>query len=492
MYLTMLFKPDFWKLLVVCLKMLFRKSTRKRFLCLVAAFLFTLGFNTHNYINKFQEAEISKAKVLEEKAFKAFFMRFRTKTDYLKFQKQQAPDLGGQGARPLKTAFIYQNNLFIPFRSNLPANLDRVNPDTEGLALLYDLFGLEAGVADFLLDKNPSAYTFRARNRYFDHNGSNLDLDIILARHTALKGDLTDAATLLRGNLTGKRLSAFNDLAWRITNNISRVTPLESWVANPFFSRVALIVPLNFFHIFTNMANDITTDILDYAESVRAVKNAIIEVEKVYLQVPERYANSLLYGDIDLYPRYIPLYVPQLLTVRWHWLLYEDIAINTAFMEKLDRLHYKGNYLFSYEKTLSIKERVKKINADIFANHIDFYMTDLSMGIVFPFMISLFAFIHLKTELAFLLMFKNRVRELLVVFWMLPLGLMLFVKCGLVGVYLVHQFSGSLSSTATGTMMVPMAVSFILAAVIFFPINRWCFSQFTGEQLSLSILHKGR
>ncbi len=488
----MFFKPDFWKLLVVCLKMLFRKSTRKRFLCLVAAFLFTMGFNTHSYIKKFQEAEISKLQVLEEKAFKVFFLRFRTRSDYLRYQKRQVPGFARLEATPLSKAFIYQNNLFIQFRENLPAEPSLSNPDADGLALLYRLFDLKAVAADFQITADPAAYTCMVRNNYIDHNGSDLDLDIILARHTALKGDLTDAADLIRGNLTGKRLAVFNDLTWRITNNISRQPLPEGQVVNPFYSRVALIVPLNLFHIFTNMASDITTDILDYAESVRAAENATTEIEKTYLKTPERYRAAMLYGDIDLYPRYTPLYVPNLMTSRWHWMLYEDIALNNTFLEKIDRLHFKGNYLFSYEKTLSIKERVNKINADILENHIDFYMTDLSMGIVFPFMISLFAFIHLKTELAFLLMFKNRIRELLVVFWILPLGLILLVKSGLVGLTLAHQLSGGVPAPAAGVMLLPMAVSFILAAIVFFPINRWCFSQFTGEQLSLAVLHKGR
>lgn len=492
MYLTMLFKPDFWKLLVVCLKMLFRKSTRKRFLCLVAAFLFTMGFNTHSYIKKFQESEISKHQILEERAFKVFFLRFRTKTDYLRFQKREASGLARLGAVPLKTAFIYQNNLFIPFQATRPPETAKPNPDVSGLALLYDLFSVDSVAADFRVAKDASAYTCKIRNNYSDHNGSDLDLDIVLARHTALKGDLADAADLLRGTLTGKRLAVYNDLVWRITNNISRLTPPENQMVNPFFSRVALIVPLNLFHIFSNMANDITTDILDYAESVRAAESATLEVEKAYLQVPEEYAETLLYGNIDLYPRYTPLYIPDLLTTHWHWLLYEDIAHSSTFMEKLDRLHFKGNYLFSYEKSLSIKERVKKTNGDILSNHINFYMTDLSMGIVFPFMISLFAFIHLKTELAFLLMFKNRIRELLVVFWMLPLGLILLLKSGLAGFYLAHSFSGGLAAPDVGTMLLPMAVSFTLSAIIFFPINRWCFSQFTSEQLSLSALHKER
>jgi len=490
LYLTRLFKADFWNLLVVCLKMLFRKSTRRRFLCLVAAFLFIMGFNTHSYIKKFQDAEIRKLQTLEEKAFNVFFLRFRTKSDYLRFDQRQAPELARMDAAPLKMAFIYQNNLFIQYRGDQPP--PPATADLPGLALLYELFDLETAAAEFRMAGDPADYTIKVRNHYIDHNGADLDLDIVLARHTALKGDLADAADLIRGNLSGKRLAVFNDLTWRVANNISRDNPVADRAVNPFFSRVALIVPLNLFHIFDNMAKDVTMDIIDYAESVRAMADATLEVEASYLQVPGVYADKLLYGDIDLYPRYVPVYAPRLLAARWHWMLYEDIGLNQAFLEKLDRLHFKGNYLFSYEKTLSLKERVRKINADILANHVDFYMTDLSMGIVFPFMISLFAFIHLKTELAFLLMFKNRIRELLLIFWALPLGLILFVKAGLAGFYLVHHFNGALTTAAAGVMLLPMTVAFIFTAIIFFPINRWCFSQFTGEQLNLSVLHKGR
>lgn len=490
MYLTMLFKPDFWKLLVVCLKMLFRKSTRKRFLCLVAAFLFIMGFNTHSYIKKFQDAEIRKLQTLEEKAFDVFFLRFRTKSDYLKFRQHQVPELARLEAVPLNMAFIYQNNLFIEYQAGKPTAT--VSKELEGLSLLYGLFDLETAAANFKLPAEPADYTVKVRNRYIDHNGGDLDLDIVLARHTALKGDLADAADLIRGNLSGKRLAVFNDLSWQIANSIARDTPVADRAVNPFFSRVALIVPLNLFHIFANMAKDVTMDIIDYAETVRAAASATLEVEAIYLQVPDSYRGSLLYGDIDLYPRYVPVYAPRLLSSRWHWMLYEDIGLNQAFLENLDRLHFKGNYLFSYEKTLSLKERVKKINTDIRDNHVDFYMTDLSMGIVFPFMISLFAFIHLKTELAFLLMFKNRIRELLLVFWVLPLGLILFVKCCLAAFYFAHHLNGALTTGAAGVMLLPMTVAFIFSAIIFFPINRWCFSQFTGEQLNLSVLHKGR
>ena len=208
----MLFKPGFWKLLVVCLKMLFRKSTRKRFLCLVAAFLFTLGFNTHSYIKKFQGAETRKLQVLEEKAFKVFFLRFRTRGDYQRFSAREARTLAPLGAAALKRAFVYQNNLFIQFTAAALPEKATASPDAQGLALLYSLFDLKAAAAAFRVPGDPDGYTQTIRNGYLDHNGGDLDLDIILARHTALKGDLTDAADLLRGNLTGKRLAVFNDL----------------------------------------------------------------------------------------------------------------------------------------------------------------------------------------------------------------------------------------------------------------------------------------
>ncbi len=492
MYLTLLFKHDFWKLLAVCLKMLFRKSTRKRFVCLVAAFLFTLGFNTHGYIKKFQDSESSKQKILAEKAFNVFFLRFRSKADGLRFYNRHAQALSRLNAVPLKMAFIYQNNLYVQFQRPLKPDAEQTDPEMQGLALLYDLFGIERAALAFLVENNPDAYTVKVKNNYIDHNGRGLDLDIVLARNITLKGDLADAANLIRGNLSGKRLAVFNDLTWRITNNIQRVPLAKTHAVNPFFSRVALIVPLNLFPLFKNMANDNTTDVLDYAESIRALENAVLEIEKTYLQPPPGYWATRQHSRIELYPRYIPLYVPDLLSTRWHWMLYEDIALNEAFIEKLGRLHFKGNYMFSFEKTLSIKERADKINADLYTNHINFYITDLSMGIVFPFMISLFAFIHLKSELAFLLMFKNRVRELLMIFWLLPLGLMLLVKGGLAYLYAAGPLAAGMATSAAMTMGLPMVVSFIVAAIVFFPINRWCFSQLTGENLNLAMLHKGR
>ena len=488
----MLFSQDFWKLLVVSLKMLFRKSTRKRFICLVAAFLFTMGFNTCSYIRKFHDSETRKQAVLAEKAFKLFFLRARTQKGYARFAARHREYLARLGARIVNRAFIYQNNLFIHFYSDHEPADSRAKADRKSIDLLYSVFGIQRFAKRFWVEYDPDGYTAIIRNRYVDHNGIGLEGDIISARHLALKGDLTDAADLIRGNMAGKRLAVFNDLTRRITDTIERVPPGESREPNPYLSRVELIIPMNLLHLFTNMRDDNTTDIIDFAESVRVGKDGTLETEKTYLKIPEAYRSGMMYGDIDLYPRYIPLYVPEILTARWNWLLYEDIDINADFMRYIEKLHFNGHYLFSYEKSHIIKDKVRKINADIFSNHIDFYLTDLSMGIAFPFMISLFAFIHLKTEFAFLLMFKNRIRELLAIFWLLPLLLMLFVKGGMAAAYLIRPVLGGCGPPVTWPMMIPMAVSFMVVSIAFYPINKWCFSQFTGDNLNLSTLHKGK
>ena len=132
---------------------------------------------------------------------------------------------------------------------------------------------------------------------------------------------------------------------------------------------------------------------------------------------------------------------------------------------------------------------VKKINADIRSNMFHFYLIDFSVGVAFPFMISLFAFIHLKSEISFLFMFKNRIRALLIIFWLLPIVLILLVKTGLLLSYLFYASQQGFNVGAT--MSLPLAVSFLLASTAFYPINRWCFIQFTSNRLNLHALHKG-
>ena len=484
--------PDFWRLMVVCLKMLFRKSTRKRFICLVAVFIFTMGVNTCSYIRKFHDSETRKTAVLEEKAFKIFFLRQRTPHDYARFIDAHRKNLERLDATVVRWAFLYQNNLYIHVFSDLDKDILRPFPDRDAVDLFYQVFGLEQTARRYLSAGAAHAHATGFRNRYVDYNGIGLDRETVSGRQLALKGDLTDAADLIRGNLSGGRMSVFNDLARRVTGTLQRTAADDNRGPNAYLSRVGLIVPMNLLHLFRNLRDDNTTDIVDFKGSVRETGDSVLETDSVYLQVPAAYRSTQMYGDVALYPRYIALYAPNLLGVRWNWLLYEDIRINTGFMDAIERLHFRGHYLFSYEKAQMIRNRTQTINHDMRADHFDFYLTDLSIGIAFPFMISLFSFIHLKTEMAFLLMFKNRIRELLAIFWLLPLLLMLLVKGGAAAVYLMSPMVGFCRSPVTWQILLPMTVSYLVVSAVFYPMNRWCFSQFTGGNLTLSALHKGR
>jgi len=486
----MLFRKDFRKLLVVCLKMLFRKSTRKRFVCLVIAFLFMMGFNTCSYVKKFHTAETLKKQILDEKAFKVFFLRMRTNNNFARFLARHYEKLGHLGSRIVNKAFIYQNNLFIHIHSPSEMSADDQTRDKSAIKLLYNVYNIEKFAENFYAGDDDINHQIKIKGNYVDHNGAGLNEDIIAGRHTTLKFDLLDIADMIREDVWDKRTDVFNSIKQTIITNIKRVSPDTAREPNPYLSRVESIVPMNYLHILTNIKNDNTTDVIDLSESVSYEKDATIKTDKAYLAVPEVYQDSVMYQDIDVYPRYTPLYVPALLKPQWNWLLFQHIDIETDLMDYIDQLHFQGHYLFSYEKSHILKDKVKTINDDMRSNHIHFYLTDLSMGIAFPFMISLFAFIHLKTEIAFLLMFKNKIRELLFIFWLLPVFLMVLVKGGILASYLFYMLFVNVEITAY--IALPLSITFLFAAAAFYPINKWCFNPFTSDNLNLHALHKGR
>jgi hypothetical protein len=475
----------FWKLAAVCLKMLFRKSTRKRFVCLVLAFLFMMGLNTFFFLDRTHDVEMEKKRLLNEKAFKAFFVRARTRPDCHRLLHRYGARVEKAGGRVVDLAFIYQNNLFVHF-GPLPEGRGR----QASLGLIRELFGLNGFAETVLPEPPPDPYLGRVRNAYQDHNGAGLSPEIVVERHDAIQRDLYDMADMIRAPLRGRRLAIYNDLTRKVVENLRRTRGPLAPPPNPYFSRVEAVVPLNLLYILSHLQDDTTTDIMDLAESVHVRDDGMVETFREYLGMPESDAPVPLYAQIDAYPRYIPIHVPSLLSQGWHWMMYRTIDLNTAMMALVDEMHFKGNLLFSYEKTRIIQDRVQRINADMRANQVNFYFTDLAMGIAFPFMISLFAFIHLKTELAFLLMFKNRIRQLLMIFWLLPLMLMLAAKGGLLAGYMVAALAGGTGMDPV--ILWPLLISFAISAAVFYPINRWCFVSYTSDNLSLHELHKGR
>jgi len=490
-YIKMVCGHDFYKLVSVCLKMLFRKSTRKRFALLVMAFMFMMSFNTGSYVKKFHASETQKKALLDEKAFKLFFLRMNTRNNCALFLHRHKKPLDGFGVSVIDNAFLYQNNLYIHvYPASKTSSIEAEN-DLAPIKSLYSVLEMAPLIEDFFSNDTATAYDLKAWNIYIDYNGTRLDKNSIMDREEDLQRDLKDFADAIRGNIKGRRFEAFNRIKNRIIDNMKRIAPGPQNGPNPYLSRLQSIIPLNLLYILTHIRNDNTTDIMDLPDTVSYGNDGRLTVFKDYLKVPEPGDVKISYGDLyEIFPRYLPLYTPDLLTSRWNWLLYQQIRLKNDFMNYIDRLHFSGNYLFSYEKSHIIKDKVKKINTDIRANHIFFYLTDLSMGIIFPFMMSLFAFIHLKTEIAFLLMSKNRIREILFIFWLLPVSLMLVIKVGVVAIYWFYLYINGFDILAF--LALPLTIMFVVAAVVFLPVNRWCFNQFTGDSLSLYDLHKGR
>lgn len=475
---------EFRQLMLVCLKMLFRKSTRKRFVCLVLGFLLMMGLNTFFFLQRHHAVEMEKRRLLTEKAFKVFFLRARSRADAHRLVHRHGPEIDRMGGRIVNEAFIYQNNLFLHFDEPAAGG-----PRTGAPGLLDALFGTEAFAAALFGESPDPGGMIRMRNAYMDYNGSGLSPSIASQRQDEIVRDLRDMADMIRAGLSGRRMMVFNDSVNRVTGRLERVLPQGAPPPNPYLSRVEAVVPVNWLYPFSHLRDDVTTDIVDLGEAIRTVDGRM-ETFEDYLAVPEDQTKGPRYIDIDAYPRYIPVFAPNLLTQGWHWMLFHDLRLDRALMAFFDGRHFKGNLLFSYEKTRILQNRTDRINQELRWNQANFYVTDLTMGIAFPFMVSLFAFIHLKTELAFLLMFKNRIRSLLWIFWLLPLVLVAAAKGGVTAGFMVYAQSGG--AAMDGVFVLPLLISFVAAAAIFFPINRWCFSSFTGDNLCLYELHKGR
>jgi len=306
MYLKMLSNEDFRKLLVVCLKMLFRKSTRKRFICLVIAFLVMMGFNTFSYVKKFHQTETQKKEILDQRAFKVFFARMRTRNNFERFLNWHYKKLQQFGSTIVKKAFVYQNNLFIHFFTPSAAVSDDRSDSRDAMNLLYSVYHIQKFAGDFFVKDGPDEYTSKVRNSYIDHNGAGLSETIFADRHRTLRFDLIDIADMIRENVWDKRLDVYNSIKTVIIKNMNRVPPDDDQKPNPYLSRVESIIPMNFLHILTNIKYDNTTDIMDLAESVRYASDATIEADKAFMTIPKVYENNVMYADIELYGLYRP------------------------------------------------------------------------------------------------------------------------------------------------------------------------------------------
>ena len=296
---------------------------------------------------------------------------------------------------------------------------------------------------------------------------------------------------MLRGAAHCKSLEISNRLMDRFVDTHVKVEH-ESTAAglNHWLTRVKAIVPLNLLHLWHRLGADNTTDIFDWERLAVFRPDAAVDTRRDRLQAPTGGpVPGFPYLDTDIYPRYLPVVAEDLVSAGGGGLLGEPLRIDRSLAELLEALHADGHHLYTREKLFALQARVARINAGIRATHWNFYLTDLAVGLGIPFMMSLFAFVHLKAEFAFLLMFKDRIRQIRLIFWLLPVALMAAVKTAtILGCLLI--IPGAMG--AVRHLVVPLVLSLAVAAAGFAPLNQWCFRPFAGRRIELYALHRGR
>ena len=183
-----------------------------------------MGFNTCSYVNKFHKTEVRKKEVLNEKAFKVFFLRMRTKNTFERYFVQHYKKLQNLGADIVKKAFIYQNNLFIHFFEPDEYSDEDRTVESRAMNLLYQMYHIQAFAHTYYVEDNQKEDYQKVRNNYIDFNGARLSADVIAGRHTALKFDLLDIADMIRENIWDKRIEVYNSIKKSIVNHMERLS----------------------------------------------------------------------------------------------------------------------------------------------------------------------------------------------------------------------------------------------------------------------------
>jgi hypothetical protein len=303
-----------------------------------------------------------------------------------------------------------------------------------------------------------------------------------------LRLDLQDITDQLRGDLSGRRLMIANDTRQRLVRTLGTGDLGRQRRLSPFFSRIASVVPMEILDLWSHWCSDRTTDIVDWHNSLQIDPDGTMTIPAGYLAPRPLDTRRPAFWQLDIYPRYIPLWLPEIVTVRRGPLMAASLRLQDDAVAFLKQAHTDGHYLLSFEKLHVLESQVSHLNNDRRVRQVAFIALDLVMSVVFAFMMSLFAFVHLKTELAFLLMFRNAIGSILRTFWLLPIVLTASVKIGALAAYALSGLPPPPGGMAA--IGIPMALTLGAAAVLCWPLNRWCFRQLTSNRIELYRLHR--
>jgi len=477
---------SFFELSNVYLRMLFRPSIRFRLIFLILCFIGMISYNIYSHFEHVIRINNEQNEILKENAFKVFFISSLEKDNYHELIQELKIKLNSLKENFqdcfLFDIFIYKKNLYI----NILKGSSDIMTKSDSLKLLYKLFGLEEFVDLFNksnINQNNTNSKFKNINKiYYDYNGKDINKKIKKYRISQFKRD----SNFFLSNL----ISYYDnyekkDIYIEYLEYIKDIQPIHNNKdINIYFSGVELIIPKIFLNLYINLFKNIKKLSVNQMRNEFSNDNASKSI-----QVKKKYTN--LVEDINvfnsLFPRYTPLYFKNFITLQ-QGNIYEfyvpKLYYNQELLSYIKELHNRGYYLFSYEKLNTIEYKVNKNTREFKEAQKHFFIIDMIISIIFPFMISFFTFIYLKKEMAFMQFFKNNLKTILWIFYLLPLMIMFFTKFIL---YLIV-----FKCTFVFHIIVPLILSSFIVMIIFWFINRWCFKEFLDNDILLYAIFKGK
>jgi len=458
----------------VCLSMLFRPSIRSRLIFLIIGFVLMMTYNLYSHFNNVKKLRNDQIEILTEDAYKVFFISSLEIADYNDLvDKLEKKDLFNKyKSSIIKGAFIHKKNLFIDILTPDKKN----DSDDSPIKILYRLFGMSKFADSFYDTNNTDDFEINIKKDYFDHNGIKINKSEQKIRLDKCQEDIRFFLASIRINSSNKK--RIYDAQERKILDLSPVHNTKE--INPFFSEVEIVIPINIINFLINIKELNKNQIRDAL--IETDDNNLLKVQKEYLEPPEDLSKM-----DNLMPRYIPLFCKEFIYKKnknINRFFIPQLEYQNELMKFLKELQYLGNYLFSFEKLSIIEYKINKLNSDIYKAQINFFIVDIIIGIVFPFMISFFAFIYLKKEMAFMQFFKNNLKTILGIFYFFPLCIMFVIK------FIMYICFFNLN--IVDHLVYPILISFIFVSIIFWRVNRWCFKEYLTDSLSLYAIFKGK
>jgi len=464
-----------WEIFIICQKMLFRRSIRYRLIWLIVGFLSIIGFNIYQHFEKINTINKKTVELLNNDAFKFFFIFSLEKKDYYALNKKLSNSFPDH-ITVLSDIFIYKKNLYldlIPIKENTKRQ--------KALHHMYSMFSIKDYVNQFYSIDSGNKRDAFIHKSYIDYNGKMIATERLEKR----KGKMNDTIRFFTDTLSeklGREQKAA--LAKKQSVFFDSIRIQHKGNINPFLSKIEMIIPFNIFYILGNISN----------QPLNIISNALTPISEDQYKIKKKYVhvlpeNEYLYKMAfdSLRPKYSAIFIK-------HFIYRNTDYINTFFLPTLSykndimnflrELQFKGNYLFSFEKLHVIKHNVDTINSEITHAQLSFSIIDFFMSLIFSFMMSFFSFIYLKKEISFILFYKNRIRQIIHIFYISPILLILIIKLLLYLYFFKFVF--------VNHVVFSLISSYIIVITLFWFINQWCFKEFISDQLNLYSIYKGK